>query len=163
MNNGVLWSEDRVEILKTLWDKGLSCSQIANEIGNVTRNAVIGKASRLGLSGRHGRLNQYSAVRARVRAKRLPQTKQTRFSGALLFEPAPAPEPFVSRVISMPPLNLTLLDLAHGQCRYPVTDDAPFLFCGHAQQKDSSYCPAHQQITWTAPAYRKATKKRVFA
>src|SRR5438552_17497774 len=46
------WSEDRVEQLKKLWEGGLSASQIAAELGNVTRNAVIGKVHRLGLSGR---------------------------------------------------------------------------------------------------------------
>ncbi len=46
------WTDDRVEQLKKLWDSGLSASQIAAELGNVTRNAVIGKVHRLGLSGR---------------------------------------------------------------------------------------------------------------
>ena len=46
------WSDDRVEQLKKLWEAGLSDSQIAAELGNVTRNAVIGKVHRLGLSGR---------------------------------------------------------------------------------------------------------------
>ena len=46
------WTDDRVELLKKLWNDGLSASQIANELGQVTRNAVIGKVHRLGLSGR---------------------------------------------------------------------------------------------------------------
>src|SRR4030088_2375450 len=46
------WSDDRVEQLKKLWEAGLSASQIAAELGNVTRNVVIGKVHRLGLSGR---------------------------------------------------------------------------------------------------------------
>ena len=46
------WSDERVEQLKKLWEGGLSASQIAAELGNVTRNAVIGKVHRLGLSGR---------------------------------------------------------------------------------------------------------------
>src|SRR5213083_2484524 len=46
------WTDDRVEQLKKLWEAGLSASQIAAELGNVTRNAVIGKVHRLGLSGR---------------------------------------------------------------------------------------------------------------
>src|SRR5881392_518328 len=46
------WTAERVETLKKLWADGLSASQIANELGNVTRNAVIGKVHRLGLSGR---------------------------------------------------------------------------------------------------------------
>src|SRR5204863_6919853 len=46
------WTEERVELLKKLWQDGLSASQIAAELGGVTRNAVIGKVHRLGLSGR---------------------------------------------------------------------------------------------------------------
>jgi len=46
------WSDDRVELLKKLWADGLSASQIAGELGGITRNAVIGKVHRLGLSGR---------------------------------------------------------------------------------------------------------------
>ena len=45
------WTDDRVEQLKKLWEAGHSASQIAGELGNVTRNAVIGKVHRLGLSG----------------------------------------------------------------------------------------------------------------
>ena len=46
------WTDERVETLKKLWSEGLSASQIAAELGGVTRNAVIGKVHRLGLSGR---------------------------------------------------------------------------------------------------------------
>ena len=46
------WTDERVDLLKKLWSEGLSASQIANRLGGVTRNAVIGKVHRLGLSGR---------------------------------------------------------------------------------------------------------------
>ena len=46
------WSNEKIELLKKLWDEGLTASRIAHEIGDMTRNAVIGKAHRLGLSGR---------------------------------------------------------------------------------------------------------------
>ena len=46
------WTDERVELLKKLWSDGLSASQIATELGGITRNAVIGKVHRLGLSGR---------------------------------------------------------------------------------------------------------------
>ena len=52
MTEAGAWTDDRVELLKKLWNDGLSASQIAAELGNVTRNAVIGKVHRLGLSGR---------------------------------------------------------------------------------------------------------------
>jgi len=46
------WTDERVDLLKKLWSEGLSASQIAGRLGGVTRNAVIGKVHRLGLSGR---------------------------------------------------------------------------------------------------------------
>ena len=46
------WTDERVEMLKTMWGEGKSASQIAKELGGVTRNAVIGKVHRLGLSNR---------------------------------------------------------------------------------------------------------------
>src|SRR3569832_30117 len=49
---GMGWTDERVELLKKLWQEGLSASQIAKQLGGVTRNAVIGKVHRLGLSGR---------------------------------------------------------------------------------------------------------------
>lgn len=52
MTDVATWTEERVELLKKLWNDGLSASQIAGEIGGVTRNAVIGKVQRLGLIGR---------------------------------------------------------------------------------------------------------------
>ena len=64
------WSDDRVEQLKKLWEAGLSASQIAAELGNVTRNAVIGKVHRLGLSGRARAPPQPR----RVRVKRVPRS-----------------------------------------------------------------------------------------
>jgi GcrA cell cycle regulator len=48
------WTDERVETLKTMWTEGKSASQIARELGGVTRNAVIGKVHRLGLSNRNG-------------------------------------------------------------------------------------------------------------
>ena len=48
------WTDERVETLKKMWGEGQSASQIAKELGGVTRNAVIGKVHRLGLSNRAG-------------------------------------------------------------------------------------------------------------
>ncbi len=66
------WTDDRVELLKKLWNDGLSASQIAGELGGVTRNAVIGKVHRLGLSGRAKTPSSSSAARPRKPAPRAP-------------------------------------------------------------------------------------------
>ena len=64
------WTDDRVEILKKMWGEGQSASQIAKELGGVTRNAVIGKVHRLGLSNRAG-----SGGNTKTEAKAKPAAK----------------------------------------------------------------------------------------
>ena len=64
------WTDERVELLKKLWQDGLSASQIAGELGGITRNAVIGKVHRLGLSGR---AKSPSSTAPRTRRPRVPQ------------------------------------------------------------------------------------------
>ena len=61
------WTDERVETLKKMWAEGQSASQIAKELGGVTRNAVIGKVHRLGLSDRKStRLNSSHSRRSRM-------------------------------------------------------------------------------------------------
>ncbi len=68
------WTDERVEQLKKLWEDGLSASQIAAELGSITRNAVIGKVHRLGLSGRA----KSPPRRRRGRARPAPQQHMMR-------------------------------------------------------------------------------------
>ena len=77
------WTDDRVEMLKTMWGEGKSASQIAKELGGVTRNAVIGKVHRLGLSNR--------STPAKT-AKEKPAAKEAA-KPAAKAAPKPAPEP----------------------------------------------------------------------
>src|ERR1700692_4346761 len=71
------WTDERVERLKKLWSDGLSASQIAGELGGVTRNAVIGKVHRLGLSGR-AKAPMPQAQRAKTRPPRPATGQQNR-------------------------------------------------------------------------------------
>src|SRR5687767_15845801 len=64
------WTDERVELLKKLWAEGLSASQIASRLGGVTRNAVIGKVHRLGLSGRATSTRSVSPRPRRIHAPR---------------------------------------------------------------------------------------------
>jgi GcrA cell cycle regulator len=81
------WTDERVELLKKMWGEGQSASQIAKELGGVTRNAVIGKVHRLGLSNRNGGGSSSKAAPAKeAEAKPAPQPKPA---------PKPAPEPEV--------------------------------------------------------------------
>ena len=71
------WTDDRVEILKKLWVEGQSASQIAKELGGVTRNAVIGKVHRLGLSNRAtSSSSSKSDTKSKTSVKSMPDTKR---------------------------------------------------------------------------------------
>src|SRR4051812_42523032 len=131
------WSDDRVEQLKKLWEAGLSASQIAAELGNVTRNAVIGKVHRLGLSGR-AKSPSSAAPRQRkarpaqqmMRVSRPVSRGNTALAHAFEVEMEPDPIAF-DNVVPMSQ-RLSLLELNEATCHWPVGDPASahFFFCG---------------------------------
>ncbi|MDJ0823468.1 MAG: GcrA family cell cycle regulator [Paracoccaceae bacterium] len=86
------WTDERVELLKKMWGEGQSASQIAKELGGVTRNAVIGKVHRLGLSNRAGAAPAGGETKAKAKAepKAKPQKTKVKTEAA---PAAPAPEP----------------------------------------------------------------------
>jgi GcrA cell cycle regulator len=83
------WTDDRVELLKKMWGEGQSASQIAKELGGVTRNAVIGKVHRLGLSNR----NQGTAAKPAAKEKAAPAAKAAPSKPAAPPQPEKKPEP----------------------------------------------------------------------
>ncbi|MGR3695588.1 MAG: GcrA family cell cycle regulator [Sagittula sp.] len=88
------WTDERVEKLKKMWSEGQSASQIAKELGGVTRNAVIGKVHRLGLSNRAGSAPAPAEAKPEVKpqaAKPKPAPKPAAAPEAKPAEPAPAP------------------------------------------------------------------------
>ena len=121
------WSEDRVEQLKKLWEAGLSASQIAAELGNVTRNAVIGKVHRLGLSGR-AKSPSSAAPRQRkarpaqhmMRVSRPVSRGNTALAHAFEVEMEADPIAF-DNVVPMSQ-RLSLLELNEATCHWPVGD-----------------------------------------
>ncbi len=92
------WSDERVELLKKMWGEGQSASQIAKELGGVTRNAVIGKVHRLGLSNRNGNGNAGAAAPAaevpeEAEAAQTPAAAKPQAKPAAKPARTPAPEP----------------------------------------------------------------------
>jgi len=81
------WSDERVELLKKMWGEGQSASQIAKELGGVTRNAVIGKVHRLGLSNRNGSGGTSESAKAKPAPKPAPKAKPKAAA-----KPTPKPE-----------------------------------------------------------------------
>ncbi|WP_448328166.1 GcrA family cell cycle regulator [Sulfitobacter sp. M13] len=102
------WTDDRVEILKKMWGEGQSASQIAKELGGVTRNAVIGKVHRLGLSNRTATAAPAAApaaAAAKPEAKAKPAAKPA--AAKAKAEPAPeAAEPEAAEAVPAPRPNL---------------------------------------------------------
>src|SRR5262249_45147462 len=131
------WTDERVETLKKLWADGLSASQIAAELGGITRNAVIGKVHRLGLAGR-AKSPSSAASRPRkprahshmLRVGRSSIRGNTALVHAYDFDIEPEPE-FVDNVIPLGQRR-TLLELTEETCRWPIGDPGQpdFFFCG---------------------------------
>ena len=128
------WTDEKVAKLKELWGKGSTASQIAEILGGVSRNAVIGKAHRLNLSGKiiakKGSLNNKNN-----KVKNLNQRKIRRGK-------------FKSLVIEKdfePENPKQLEELEDGVCRYPIghPNEKGFYFCGRSSLKDFSYCKLH--------------------
>ncbi len=157
------WTEDRVEILSKLWAEGLSASQIATKLGGVTRNAVIGKVHRLGLSGRAKPKRKAASKPVRRKTVR-PATARKRTQVKRRAAPRPAPTP--------PPVPLEAKPLANGEyatimtitehlCKWPLGDPASpdFRFCGRSTDKGEPYCKAHAQLAYQ-PSRRRVAQTR---
>ena len=131
------WTEEKVAKLKELWGKGNTASQIAEIIGGISRNAVIGKAHRLNLSAkiktRTATSNQNfenSVEEKNIQSKRVRRTKFK----SLIIEKDFEPEN---------PKKLEELD--ENSCKWPIghPDEKSFYFCGRSSLKDFSYCKLH--------------------
>ena len=131
------WNEEKVTKLKELWGKGNTASQIADIIGGISRNAVIGKAHRLNLSAkiktRAATSNQNfesSIVNKDIKSKR---ERKNKFK-SLIIEKDFEPEN---------PKQLEELD--ENSCKWPKghPDEKDFYFCGRSSLKDFSYCKLH--------------------
>ena len=158
------WTDERVELLKRLWNQGLSASQIAGAIGDgVSRNAVIGKVHRLGLSGRP---KDAPAVAPRPPRKEAPAQALLVRGGFTLAQPpmpaaAPAPKPAADVVIPMSD-RVTLLELRESMCRWPFGDPSrpDFRFCGCRKGEGSPYCAHHADVAYQPSLDRRRERER---
>lgn len=150
------WNDERVAILKSLWSTdGPSASAIAAELGCATRNAVIGKAKRLGLPPRPNGWEKSDTPRpSRKRGKPARTWNGTLSPPELPTEPEIAPDVYDQAIPQAQ--RRTLLQLEEGQCRWPVGHPrAPdFFFCGAAALPERPYCAAHCRRAYQPPPVR---------
>jgi len=156
------WTDERVETLKKLWADGHSASQIAAELGGITRNAVIGKVHRLGLSGRAkspssapARPRKPRTASHMLRVSRSSMRGNTALAHAYELEIEPEAEP-VDNVIPLGQRR-SLLELTEDTCRWPIGDpgSSDFYFCGGPAITSLPYCAYHSRV-----AYQPANVRR---
>lgn len=154
------WNPERVAQLRAFIGAGMTCSQIAAEIG-VTRNAVIGKIHRLGLGPGRPAAALGRPCPPRTRRPRLSSQRQML---RLISTEAPlAADGTISEEGSVDSAQYcSLLDLEQGKCRWPVNERptsgsaADFIFCGNQAIAGFSYCAGHARMAYRTPERRRA-------
>ena len=131
------WTSEKVEKLKELWTKGHTASQIAEKLGDTTRNAVIGKAHRLNLEARapskHSSGSKNKEQRQIIKRSAAPLSRKAKFQSILLdknFEPE-NPK--------------SLEELTEETCKWPIghPNEEKFYFCGRKPEGEFPYCKLH--------------------
>ncbi|MDR3463278.1 MAG: GcrA family cell cycle regulator [Beijerinckiaceae bacterium] len=173
------WTDERVELLKKLWLDGHSASRIAAELAaGVTRNAVIGKVHRLGLSGREKAAMPVSPARARPktapqspvrapapqpRAAAMPMRGNTALA---MHHAAPVPLPQALRATTdvVVPMceHVTIMELRESMCRWPMGDptSADFRYCGgKTPAGEGPYCNIHSRMAYQPTQDRRRERR----
>ena len=152
--NKPTWTDERIELLKRRFEAGLSCRQIADAIG-VSRNAVIGKLSRLNLTRENTGEARRPAPKAAAKGQPPESHAKSACQGCAIrccwrrAEPAADDEPIHNGHCC------SLLELSDARCRWPIStpgaDD--FCFCGNTPVEGLPYCAGHTRLAYR-PGYR---------
>ncbi len=179
------WTDERIELLRKSWEAGMTASQIAEVLAEgVSRNAVIGKAHRLGLQPRPSPVRAGEVVLLAagevlvvdvVEVEAVPvdvaasgeatgevagDVVESRAAEAVVAAPAsaaPARKPSRPSAATRKPARTTLLDLSEKICKWPIghPGDADFHFCGKPSQASFPYCSEHCAIAYQAQMPRR--------
>ena len=149
------WTDERLELLKSGFAAGLSCREIAAD-GGVSRNAVIGKLSRLGLTRENERDARAAPRKEPPKGRRRGSVPRLQYHllQAIYAEP--------QAVANDAPIAnehcCSLLELSELRCRWPISTPGAedFCFCGNPPVEGLPYCPGHSRL-----AYRPGSRQRV--
>ena len=158
----MVWTDEAVEELKKMWDKGMTTGQIAKVL-NVTKNSIIGKVHRLCLTARPSPIKKTANSDAEKKAPKAAKTckKETQCKQPV-EKPSKEPkkvtvaEPAKPTPVAVEETNIPLVKLDNHTCRWPIGDprDEEFCFCGKRIRTGQTYCEEHAAV-----AYVKAGKK----
>jgi GcrA cell cycle regulator len=170
------WTDERVETLRKLWAEGLSASQIAAQLGGVSRNAVIGKVHRLKLSSR-GRATAAPARQKKAtqgsggaksvsRAATVTRSVTTSIGATALqqqFDAEPVARQYlrpVEDVVVPISRRLQLVQLSERTCKWPNGDplSEDFHFCGNDSAETGPYCTYHARIAFQPASERRRSR-----
>jgi GcrA cell cycle regulator len=166
------WTEDRVATLSKLWAEGLSASQIAKQLGGVTRNAVIGKVHRLGLSGR-AKPSRPKPAKVATTARPKAAPKPAKVTAKAVSQAKPKAKPAqLPATIEQPPLEAkplkdgtyaTILTITDHMCKFPIGDPKAdeFRFCGRKTDPDEPYCTPHSMVAYQPSRRRNSSGKMI--
>jgi GcrA cell cycle regulator len=180
------WTDDRVALLRDLWGQGKTATQIAQALGGVSRNAVIGKAHRLELPGRASPIQRGGGAKARPAndpgASAQAQSAQAQSAQAQeagkpkavtadrpardAKQPPTYVSPAAAEAAGPPPgRRVPLADLGHRDCCFPLGDPSKpdFGFCGARAEPGLPYCAAHAAIAYQPAARGKMQAAAVYA
>jgi GcrA cell cycle regulator len=148
LTNEPTWTAERVELLKSRFEAGLSCREIAADIG-VSRNAVIGKLSRLNLTREENGNERRPARKKAAKGHCLRRTPRLQYEMLMALY---ADEPIQNEH------RCSLLELSGEKCRWPISTPGAedFCFCGNMPVEGLPYCAGHTRL-----AYRPGSRQRV--
>ena len=152
--NEPTWTTERIELLQIHFAAGLSCREIANEIG-VSRNAVIGKLSRLNLTReKKPEIRRDGAKKSRPRS--LPRLQYRMLRKLFADEPVADSE---SQIIHSEQ-HCSLLELSEERCRWPISSpgEKDFCFCGNRPLEGVPYCADHTRLAYQPGSRQRAAR-----
>jgi len=155
--NEPTWTDERIALLKSRFEAGLTCREIAADIG-VSRNAVIGKLSRLNLTREQSFDQPRSARKNGAKGHRVKTTPrlQHQMLRALYARP--------QRIVDQPihdGLQCSLFELSEERCRWPINTpgDEDFCFCGHRPVEGLPYCAGHTRLAYRLNSYPRVARR----